>query len=150
MIDEWHYESEKIKIDRVKDDIKYLIKGDAKMEGDYSCLDYSYLKSLESKKESAIIELEEFERFIKENDYEEDELIRFNYYRGDKREIHDELTESIKLWEERIVEWKENEIKRMEEEKKKEEQRKRYEYLLTKINYNANVINDQMDIFDFI
>lgn len=145
MKDEWHYESEKIKIDRVKDDIKYLIKGDTKMEGDYS-----YLESLESKKKLAILELEEFERFIKENDYEEDELIHFNYYRGDKREIHNELTESIKLWEERIVEWKEKEIKRMEEEKKKEEQRKRYEYLLTKINYNANVINDQMDIFDFI
>lgn len=145
MIDEWHYESEKIKIDRVKDDIKYLIKGDAKMEGDCS-----YLEGLESKKKLAILELEEFERFIKENDYEEDELIHFNCYRGDKREIHDELTESIKLWEEVIAKEKENEIKRMEEEKKKEEQRKRYEYLLTKINYNANVINDQMNIFDFI
>lgn len=137
MIDEWHYESEKIKIDRVKDNIKYFIKGDVNMD------DISRIEYLKNKKELEIMDLEELENLIKENNYADDEMIYFKRKYGTPDEFRKEFKEGIKCWEERIVE-------EYEKEKKKAEQRKRYEYLLTKINYNANVINDQMNIFDFI
>ena len=144
MIDEAHYESGNLKIDRVKDNIKYLIKGDVNMD------DISRIEYLKNKKRLNIMDLEELENLIKENNYADDEMIHFKMEYGTPDELIKEFKESIKLWEERIAEEYEREKERIEKEKKKAEQRKRYLEDLKKINYDADVNKDQMDIFSFI
>lgn len=139
MKDEWHYESERLVIDRVGDEIKYIVKG----ENDNMSEELEKLKITEKyykeRKEDAIEKLNEFNEYVKENGLFEDELVNFgtSQYFGSVEEIRKKYKEDINDWEENL-------------KYQKKKIRRREDFEKTVINYEADVIKDQIDISSFI
>lgn len=139
MKDEWHYESERLIINRIGNEIEYKIKGG----NDNMSEELEELKRTEmyykERKEQAIERLEEFNEYVRENELFEDELVHFGTSRcfGSVEELRRKYKEDIEDWEENL-------------KYQKKKIRRREEFEKNVINYEADVTKDQINIFSFL